>query len=269
MVRRTNYLNNKDLLIEIHKSKNTFCFYSDPIYSEYDIILDGVDDIFTDEIQEQTKINRIAKIKTQMADEIFAQKGKRIRASNVTVDANLIDPSEFVYRISCDTHIPKVENSKGKLVNIKVNFPPFKHYIIVDGKIIEVGRSQWKGDLKTGEFCVNHGRISEKLGHMYLMLVKRYGQRGNWRGYTYNDEMQGQALLQLSNFGLKFNEARSQNPFAYYTTVITNSFTRVLLSEKKGQSIKETIMTENGLMPTFNQQAAAEIARQKKRDNNQ
>ena len=67
-------------------------------------------------------------------------------------------------------------------------------------------------------------------------LVERYAMRGNWRGYTYNDEMQSTALLQLSEVGLKFNEARSQNPFAYYTATITNSFTRVLNLEKRNVS---------------------------------
>lgn len=569
------------------------------LYADYDIILDDIDEILTDEIQEQTKLNRIARIKAKIANEIYLQKGTRVKASNIAVDENLIDPTEFIYRVSTNNHIPKVENSKGLLVDIKVNFPPFKHYIIEDGNPVEVGRSHWDGDFKTGKFNIRHGRYTEKLGHMFLMLVKRYGQRGNWRGYcvdettealtqrgwlnineinekdiilsydegklkwskiksifrddydgnmfhltvrgmdalvtpqhkfitdgglkkveyllekdkiiltgepvennievysdafvelvgwaitegnyyqakdrnytrvtvyqnegeyadrirdclntlnikhgethkknpndkiniaftlpknicqqitnitndkvlsmpfimaltqkqkmllintmvdadgwrnkslmrycqkdkkhtdsflvlctmaglrptvrerniisygkptnifsinifsnrskssrveninfhgakrsgvikglgkkahpneatihykgkvwcpeteygsfmarrngsiyltgnTYNDEMQGQALLQLSNFGLKFNEAKSQNPFAYYTTVITNSFTRVLNSEKKGQSVKETIMMDNGLMPTFNQQASAEIQREKDRDN--
>ena len=34
--------------------------------------------------------------------------------------------------------------------------------------------------------------------------------------------------------GLQFNEAKSDNPFAYYTTAaVNNSFTRVLNIEKK------------------------------------
>ena len=51
---------------------------------------------------------------------------------------------------------------------------------------------------------------------MYIKLVERYSQRSNWRGYTYIDEMRGQALLQLTQIGLQFNEAKSDNPFAYY-----------------------------------------------------
>ena len=40
--RRTNYLNNRDLLLEIHKSKKTYCKYRKPQDSDFDIITDDV-----------------------------------------------------------------------------------------------------------------------------------------------------------------------------------------------------------------------------------
>jgi len=264
--KKVNYLNNKDILIEIHKSKNSFCARTDDSYCDYDVIVEDLSEIFKPETIEEARANRIIKMKTKMADAIFAEKGTRVRLSSIDLDESLVD-DDYIFRVYTNEHLPsELCDKTGKVIMEKVNFPPFKHYIISDDvkdTAIEVVRSHWKGDFDTGEFSVNHGRITEKLGRMFIMLVKRYGQRGNWRGYTYNDEMQGQALLQLSNFGLKFNEHKSQNPFAYYTTVITNSFTRVLLSEKKGQSVKETLMMESGLMPTFSRQAEVDIQRDK------
>ena len=35
---------------------------------------------------------------------------------------------------------------------------------------------------------------------------------------------QGQAILQLAQIGLQFDESKSNNPFAYYTAAVTNSF---------------------------------------------
>jgi hypothetical protein len=66
--------------------------------------------------------------------------------------------------------------------------------------------------------------------------------------------MRGQALLQLSQIGLQFDESKSQNPFAYYTAAITNSFTRILNIEKKMQNIRDDILEMNGLNPSWTRQ---------------
>ena len=44
-MRKVNYLNNKDILKEIHKSKSTFCSFIDPSYKDYDMIILNVDKI--------------------------------------------------------------------------------------------------------------------------------------------------------------------------------------------------------------------------------
>ena len=97
-----------------------------------------------------------------------------------------------------------------------------------------------------------------------MKLCERYGTRSNWRGYTYNDEMQSQALMQLSQIGLQFDESKSENPFAYYTAAITNSFTRILNIEKKNQNIRDDIMEQNNLMPSMTRQMQDLIKKQNK-----
>jgi hypothetical protein len=92
------------------------------------------------------------------------------------------------------------------------------------------------------------------------MLAERYAQRSNWRGYTYVDEMKGQAILQLSQIGLQFDESKSENPFAYYTAAVTNSFTRVLNIEKRNQNIRDDMLEQNGLTPSFTRQNQQEYA---------
>jgi hypothetical protein len=61
-------------------------------------------------------------------------------------------------------------------------------------------------------------------------------------------------LLQLSQIGLQFDESKSQNPFAYYTAAITNSFTRILNLEKKNQNIRDDMLEMNGLNPSWTRQ---------------
>ena len=89
---------------------------------------------------------------------------------------------------------------------------------------------------------------------MWMKLCERYATRGNVRGYTYNDEMQGQAILQLAQIGLQFDESKSNNPFAYYTAAVTNSFVRIINIEKRNQNIRDDILEMNDMMPSMTRQ---------------
>jgi hypothetical protein len=117
-----------------------------------------------------------------------------------------------------------------------------------------VGKSHWRGDLKTGEFNKEHGQMTDNLARMFLKLCERYATRGNVRGYTYNDEMRGQAILQLTQIGLQFDESKSDNPFAYYTAAVTNSFVRIINIEKRNQNIRDDILEMNGMNPSWSRQ---------------
>ena len=133
-------------------------------------------------------------------------------------------------------------------------FPPFKHYRVIDGAPVEVLRSHWEGGIENGHFDPNCGKISHRLGTMFLLLVERYGRRANFRNYSYVDEMRGQALVQLSQVGLQFDESKSDNPFAFYTTTIRNCFVRILNAEKKSQTIRDDLLMEAGVAPSNTRQ---------------
>lgn len=105
---------------------------------------------------------------------------------------------------------------------------------------------------------MEHGSITNKLARMFILLVDKYAQRSNWRNYTYLDEMKGQALLQLSQMGLQFDEVRSDNPFSYYTQSLQNSFTRVVILEKKNQDLRDDLLIDSGASPSFSRQLAIE-----------
>jgi hypothetical protein len=270
---KVNYLNNRDILKEIHLSKNTYCTYRDPVVDhQYDIILPTVE-----------KINQrtIAEARRNRAD--------RLKREGIIVDPKKIPNTDLVFRITCWEHIPmapkkvpKTAAKKRKLedildlddaldpiiedlveepvldpTHVRLNFPPFYHYRLDENKqLFLVGKSHWKGDLVHGEYSREHGQMTRKLATMFMKLCERYATRSNWRGYTYNEEMRGQALLQLSQIGLQFDESKSQNPFAYYTAAITNSFTRILNIEKKNQNIRDDILEINGLNPSWTRQNA-------------
>ncbi len=253
MAKRVNYLNNKDMLAEIHKSKNSYCFYKKPEYASYDIILTDVAKINRLSISQARK-NRAERMLHIKVDELGL---KRSQYDEYREDHLNIPVTDLVFRVMTYDHIP---DEHGRKLNpktvadtkVKLNFPPFKHYKLdKNNKPYEVGRSHHAGH---NQFSLDHGKITAKLANMFIKLCQRYGTRANWRGYTYNDEMQGQALLQLSQIGLQFDESKSANPFAYYTATITNSFTRVLNMEKKNQNLRDDLLEQAGAMPSLTRQ---------------
>ena len=282
MAKRVNYLNNKDILKEIHKSKNSYCSFLTPEDHQYDLIVKDIAAITSDVGILEAKTSRADRI-AKVAYDAAVEDGKKCKLADFEIEVDSILITDLVFRVMMWDHIPVAEAVKKKdsiimselleedpLVTeyddelikaptkyTKVNFPPFQHYKIGENKeSILVGKSHWKGDLLAGEFNKEHGTVTRRLADMYIKLVERYATRSNWRGYTYNDEMRSQALLQLSQIGLQFDESKSQNPFSYYTAVITNSFTRVLNIEKRNQNLRDDILEMNNFSPSYTRQNA-------------
>jgi len=269
--RRQKYLNNRDLLAEIHKSKASFSSYASKEYIQYDIILTSLDKINVRTIAEAKRI-RAKRIGLELFVKAKLAGDKKVKLADLVPDYKTIKKTDIIIRIMTYEHIPLAPGRKKTTKTTadsheKINFPPYQHWKFdEEDNLICVGKSHWKGGLQNGHFSKDHGRITENLGKMYIKLSERYAQRSNWRGYTYVEEMKGQAILQLSQIGLQFDESKSENPFAYYTAAVTNSFTRVLNLEKKNQNIRDDLLEENGLTPSMTRQNsqdfAGEVARQ-------
>ena len=289
--RANNYLNNADILKEIHKSKTTYCSYISTEDSAFDIILPDIKKLNKSSIMEGRRLR--AKRLAKLAYEQAIMEGRKVKQSEFEINVRNIPQTDVVFRVTTWDHIPqeavkrKPKNNKEvgiRLVDlddgpqidddtldvdapvkfIRLKFPPFYHYKVdEEGNPILVGKSHWEGGLENGWFSQEHGKMTDKLARMFMKLVDRYATRSNWRGYTYNDEMRSTALLQLSQIGLQFDESKSANPFAYYTAAVTNSFTRVLLTEKKGQSLRDDILEANGLNPSYTRQTQNEMSTNK------
>ena len=282
-----NYLNNKDILKEIHASKNTYCTYLDKNTDHrYDFIVDMPHASIEESLKYAAKPKIIKEAKEVRATRLSIETGE-------TVNPKKIPNSDLVFRIMTWEHVPvapkqprKIEKKKSAkdifefqdtvedifidlddpatkdevddMVHVRVNFPPFQHFRMDENKTFHcIGKSHWSGDLVTGSFDKDQGNITNKLARMYIMLCEKYAMKFNRRGYTYNDEMRNSAILQLTYVGLRFNEAKSANPFAYYTAAITNSFCRVLNTEKRNQNIRDDILEINGLNPSWSRQASS------------
>ena len=215
---KTNYLNNRDILKEIHLSKNTYCSYADPVQDhQYDIILPSVN-----------KINQrtVAEARRNRADRIRRETG-------VDLDPKKIPNTDLVFRVTTWEHIPmvprKVAKSTAKKQRIedmleldmpeddaladliddpvldtqhmRVNFPPFWHYRIDDNREpYVVGKSHWQGNLVHGQFSREHGTMTRRLAMMFMKLCERYATRSNWRGYCVDQDTE--ALTQRGWLGI-------------------------------------------------------------------
>jgi hypothetical protein len=180
----------------------------------------------------------------------------------VTDDLETVTEPGLTVRLTTDDHVPKAEviTGKGKLSHLAgdISFEPFRLYRSETGHnsgavtFREIARSH----SRNGSFSPNHGQFTPTLGLQLTMLIERYALRGNWRNYTYQDEMQSAALVNLMQNALKFNEAKGSNPFAYFTQLCTNSFIRVHNKEAAHRAHRDDMLQDAGVLPSMTRQLA-------------
>ena len=110
MTTKINYLNNKDMLSEIHKSKSSYCSFTKPEYHQYDIILPSLDKINIRTIAEAKK-NR-AKRLAEIEFSIRKANGEKLKFINSVGKKN----GEYnIYRNICNYILREL---KMKILNI-------------------------------------------------------------------------------------------------------------------------------------------------------
>jgi hypothetical protein len=208
-----NYLNNKDILKEIHESKNSYCYYTKKEYHRYDLIIDKPDSPLEESLAFMMKPAQIKEAKEVRAARLSVETGKKVEPKTIPTE-------DLVFRVMTWDHIPVSQKQPRKttkkktardilsfdddadpdeifadledtttkaevddMVHVKVNFPPFQHFKIDEDKsAVCVGKSHWVDGIKTGSFSKEHGQITNKLARMYIMLCEKYAMKFNWRG---------------------------------------------------------------------------------------
>ena len=119
MAKRVNYLNNKDLLAEIHKSKLSFCWFNDSDDTVYDLII-GKDDKITKSVLKEARQNRATRQEKRMYEEAMldweennGKRSQRPKQNQFNVDPKSIEDTELVLRVMTFDHIP-LEQRKNK-----------------------------------------------------------------------------------------------------------------------------------------------------------
>ena len=126
MARKRNYLNNKDMLKEIHKSKMSFCSYTEKDYAQYDIILSEIKKINVRTIAE-AKRNKAKRLGNA---EYEARKlaGEKVKQAECEIDYRKITKEELIFRIMTFDHVPDEPGRKKTPKTVadtktKLNFP--------------------------------------------------------------------------------------------------------------------------------------------------
>ncbi len=94
------------------------------------------------------------------------------------------------------------------------------------------------------------GKMTDKFGHMMLLLVKRYSAQGCYSSYTYVDDMESYALMTVCKVWNSFNPEKSDNPFAYFTQTIKRAFWQFLIQEEKHRDIRDEMLMTEGELPS-------------------
>ena len=68
------------------------------------------------------------------------------------------------------------------------------------------------------------GRVTEPLYEFIVYASNRHAGKPNFIGFTYKDDMVAYAIMQCMSTVLKFNAEKSENPFAWITSIISGAF---------------------------------------------
>lgn len=96
------------------------------------------------------------------------------------------------------------------------------------------------------------GFMTDKLARMLQLLCSKYAKKGSFVNYSYNDDMQSYAMMMLVRTWHNFNPEKTNNPFAFFTQCIKNSFIQYLNQERRQRTIRDQMLIDQGMNPSFN-----------------
>lgn len=100
--------------------------------------------------------------------------------------------------------------------------------------------------------CKKNGNsLSSKLATYLHMIAERYSYSSSFGGYSFREDMVSFAVVNLCANWYKFDPAKSDNPFAFFTTAVYRSFLQYLSDEKKQRNIRDELLMEAGANPSF------------------
>ena len=81
-------------------------------------------------------------------------------------------------------------------------------------------------------------QVPRYIGESIILICNNLAKKPNFSGYTYKDDMIGDAMIDCIAAVKNFNPDKTSNPFAYFTQIAWNAFIRRIYKEKKQTYIK-------------------------------
>lgn len=94
-------------------------------------------------------------------------------------------------------------------------------------------------------------QIPKYIGECFIKIANHLSFKPNFVNYSYKDDMISDGIENCIQCVLNFDPEKSQNPFAYFTQIITYAFIRRINKEKRQMEIKEKIIERTGFDQVF------------------
>lgn len=89
------------------------------------------------------------------------------------------------------------------------------------------------------------------IAECIVLVPTRLATKSNFAGYSFRDEMVGDAIENIVQYYRNFDIHKSKNPFAYFTQISYYAFIRRILKEKKQSYVKHKMIQNSDLLHTI------------------
>ena len=89
-------------------------------------------------------------------------------------------------------------------------------------------------------------RITNYIGSCFLKIATHLSYKSNFVNYMYREDMISDGIENCVQYIHNFDQAKSKNPFAYFTQISYFAFLRRIQREKRQLDIKTKIVEKSG-----------------------
>lgn len=119
----------------------------------------------------------------------------------------------------------------------------------INNKELFAALCDWMDDC---EKAATEGRarppVPRYVGESIILLAERIATKPNFSKYPFIEEMKGDGIENCIKYIHNFNPQKSQNPFSYFTQIITYAFLRRIDREKKQLYVKHKTLENSMIM---------------------